>query len=354
VPEQFRHLVEYETVGTVDRPVSFVDLPATLMRIAGIETPWHMVGQSVLHDSDQQYVFAYGGRFDERRQLVRSVNDGQYRYTRNYLPHRAYGRRLGYLWRAPLMQSWVTEYEAGNLNEVQTAFFEPRPAEELYDVVNDPHQTMNLSGQAEFADKVQELSGVLSAWQVEQRDAGLIPEPMLVELDRIEVIRDYVESDHYPVAEIVALAQAAGKRDPANLDLFVEQLQSEDPVKTYWAATGLLLLGDSAQSAISAMQAAMNHVLPWTGIVLAEALIRLDHEHLAGLDLAGALASDNLMVRLQAMETIVETRLLDPSLRPAIAALIPDDPSDRPYDARMARYVMQLYAAAEAAGDSDA
>ena len=49
----------------------------------------------------------------------------------------------------------------------------------------------------------------------------------------------------------------------------------------------------------------MNHVLPWTGIVLAEALVRLGHEHLASLDLAGALSSDNPMVRLQAMDTIV-------------------------------------------------
>ena len=55
------------------------------------------------------------------------------------------------------------------------------------------------------------------------------------------------------------------------------------------------------------------------------------------------LRSENLMVRLQAMETIVETGLLDPELKPAIEALIPADPDERPYDGRMARYVMQLY-----------
>jgi hypothetical protein len=49
------------------------------------------------------------------------------------------------------------------------------------------------------------------------------------------------------------------------------------------------------------------------------------------------------MVRLQAMETIVETGLLDPALKPAIEAIVPADPDDRPYDGRLARYVMQLY-----------
>jgi len=59
--------------------------------------------------------------------------------------------------------------------------------------------------------------------------------------------------------------------------------------------------------------------------------------------LQGALASENLMVRLQAMETIVDTGLLDPSLRPAIEGLVPEDPKQRPYNGRMERYVLQRY-----------
>ena len=135
---------------------------------------------------------------DERRNLVRSVSDGRYRLTRNYLPHRPYGRRLEYLWQAPLMQSWASEYEAGNLNAVQSAFFEPRAAVELHDVRSDPHGLMNLTDQPEFAGTLEELSTALTGWQVAQRDAGLIPEPMLTELDRQGLIRDHVLSDDYP------------------------------------------------------------------------------------------------------------------------------------------------------------
>lgn len=343
VPELYRGLVGYETTGIVDRPVSFVDLPPTLLRIAGIDSPAHMPGTSVLHESKNRYVFAYGGRMDERRNLVRSVSDGDYRLTLNYLPHRPYGRHLGFLWRAPLMQSWVREYEAGRLNAVQSAFFEPRAAVELFDVREDPHGTVNLAAQPEFADKLEELSAALTGWQLAQRDAGLIPEAMLAELDRDGLIRDYVLSDNYPVEEIVQLAQAAGARDAAMLDEFLAQLQSGHPVKSYWAATGLLLLGQQAQAALPVIENTLDTVEPWTGIVLAETLIGLDVTSPATRYLETALHSENLMVRLQAMETIVETGLLDPELKPAIEAMVPDDPEQRPYDGRLARYVMQRY-----------
>ena len=343
VPEQYRDLVDYEITGTVDRPVSFVDLPPTLLRIAGIEPPAHMAGTSILHQSENRYVFAYGGRMDERRNLVRSVSDGQYRLTRNYLPHRPYGRRLEFLWRAPLMQSWASEYAAGRLNAVQSAFFEPRAAVELFDLQQDPHGGVNLAKQAEFADQLEELSNALSNWQLEQRDAGLVPEAMLTELDRDGLIRDYVLGDHYPIEEVLQLAQAAGARDPTMLEEFLGQLQSGHPVKSYWAATGLLLLGPEAQAALSIIESALEQVEPWTGVVLAETLIGLDRPAPASRYLARALSNENLMIRLQAMETIVETGLTDPALKAAIEALVPEDPKHRPYDGRLARYVVQAY-----------
>ena len=195
----------------------------------------------------------------------------------------------------------------------------------------------------ENTDKVKELMGVLTDWQIGQRDAGLIPEAMLIDLDAQGVIRDYVVSDSYPVEEIIELAQRAGSRDPGYRDYFVEQLQSGHPVRSYWAATGLLLLGRDANDVLPAIESALQDVAPWTGVVLAETLIGLDRQSLATPYLGEAMRSQNMMVRLQAMETMVETNLLDPALRTAIEALVPDDPSERPYDARMARYVLQLY-----------
>ena len=241
------------------------------------------------------------------------------------------------------MQSWASEYEAGKLNAVQSAFFEPRPDVELFDLRKDPHGVVNVADQAEFSETLDDLSGALTRWQIEQRDAGLIPEPMLLELDQQGLIRDYVVSDDYPVEEILELAQAAGARDATMLDEFLEQLQSGHPVKSYWAATGLLLLRSDAQAALPVIESVLDQVEPWTGVVLAEALIGLNQVSTATRYLDGALNNENLMVRLQAMETIVETGLTDPALKPTIEAMVPDDPAQRPYDGRLARYVLQRY-----------
>lgn len=343
IPEKFRHLVGREITGTEDRPVSFVDLPPTLLQLAGLGVPEQMVGASVLQPAENGYVFAYGGRMDERRNLVRSVSDGQYRYTRNYLPHRPYGRRLEFLWRAPLMQSWAAEYEAGNLDATRSEFFEQREAEELYDISADPYGLVNLAGRPQFSDKLDELSGALTRWQIEQRDAGLVHEAMLTELDQQGVIRDYVASDDYPVEEVVALAQLAGARDAGNLETFLAELQSGHPVKSYWAANGLLFLCEEARESAPLIEQALDQVPLWTGIVLAETLIELGQSQAAAAYLEKALHSENPMIRLEAMETIVVTGLLAPELKPAIAALVPADPKQRPYDGRMARYVMQEY-----------
>ena len=103
------------------------------------------------------------------------------------------------------------------------------------------------------------------------------------------------------------------------------------------------MLGQEAQPALPVIENTLEQVEPWTGIVLAEVLIGLNRMAPAIRYLDGALRNENLMVRLQAMETIVETGLADPALKPAIEALVPDDPKQRPYDGRLARYVMQRY-----------
>lgn len=98
----------------------------------------------------------------------------------------------------------------------------------------------------------------------------MVPEPMLAEFDADGLMRDYIVSDDYPVEEILRLTQAVGMRNTTFLYEFMEQLQSGHPVKTYWAANGLLLLGQDARSALPAVEEALDQVKPWTGVVLTE------------------------------------------------------------------------------------
>ena len=149
VPPKYQSLVK-EKMGTrTDRLVTFVDLPPTVFSLAGIEIPKNYQGQAFLGPKSaepREYAYMHRARMDERYDLGRSLRDKNFRYTRNYMPHRKYGMHLEYLWRAEPTKEWEREYKAGRCNAAQSAFWERKPYEELYDIAADPHEVNNLAG----------------------------------------------------------------------------------------------------------------------------------------------------------------------------------------------------------------
>jgi N-sulfoglucosamine sulfohydrolase len=149
VPDKYKHLFPADKTGSkVERIISFVDLAPTLLSIAGITIPEFMQGSAFMgkqKTKDPQYAYMFRGRMDERYDMSRAVRDHQYRYIRNYMPFRVYGQHLEYLWRAPSIRSWEQAYLAGQCNEIQSAFWQPKPVEELYDTQNDPWEINNLA-----------------------------------------------------------------------------------------------------------------------------------------------------------------------------------------------------------------
>src|SRR5690606_9080679 len=102
-PEKYAHLAPGGPGTWQDRLVSFVDMAPTLLNLAGAPVPAYMQGRPFLgRQSDEQsdYAFSFRGRMDERIDLSRSVRDKQYRYTRNFMPHKIYGQYIEYLWQA--------------------------------------------------------------------------------------------------------------------------------------------------------------------------------------------------------------------------------------------------------------
>ena len=66
----------------------------------------------------------------------------------------------------------------GKLNETQALLFrDERPAEELYAVNVDPHEINNLADNPKYAEKLEEMRGMLDAWMRETGDLGQRPEP---------------------------------------------------------------------------------------------------------------------------------------------------------------------------------
>jgi uncharacterized sulfatase len=172
--------------GTVNNElVAMVDLPATILSLAGIEQPKDFHGIPYLgdHVSPRQFVFSHRDRMDEAYDRIRSVRDHQYRYVRNFQPQVPYAQYINYNEENPIMQSWRAVGRAGKLNPAQREFFvRIKPGEELYDCKADPHNANNLilSNDPATQASLAQLRPALDKWIEETHDLGAVPERELI------------------------------------------------------------------------------------------------------------------------------------------------------------------------------
>jgi arylsulfatase A-like enzyme len=269
----------YETGSMTDRLVGFVDLGPTVLTLAGIRAPDSMQGHAFLGRYAQparHYVYGFRGRMDERYDMARSVRDERYVYVRNYMPHRPFGQHNAYMFETPTTRVWKDLFDRGLLTEAQRTFWEPKPAEELYDLENDPDEVNNLASTAAHQDVLRRLRRAVRDWEREIRDVGFLPED---EIHTRSVGTTPYELGHddakYPMARIMAAAELAASRDAGATDELIGLLGNGDSAVRYWAATGLLIRGEKAVAAGRArLEAALADASPCVRIVAAEALGR--------------------------------------------------------------------------------
>lgn len=244
IPEKFRHLFPAEKPGDkVERIVSFVDLVPTFLSIAGISIPDHLQGNAFLGEQKTkapEYAFMTRQRMDERFDMVRAVRDQKYRYIRNYMPFRISMQHIDYLFKAPSAQAWEDAFKAGKTNEVQSRYFLEKPLEELYDTENDPWEINNLAGDPAYAEVLNRMRETETRWMREVRDVALVPESEYEDFAGDGSMYDYMRSEACPFDALLDAAQAATSAD-ANMDAFVNNLQSKNAAIRYWGAAGLLI-----------------------------------------------------------------------------------------------------------------
>jgi arylsulfatase A-like enzyme len=172
--------------GTVvDDLVAFVDVPATILSLAGVPVPGHMQGRPFWGDqkaSPREYVFAARDRMDERVDHVRAVRDRRFKYLRNYRTDLPRYQDVTYRRQMAAMQEILRLRDEGKLDPVQSLWFQPtKPAEELYDTEADPHEVRDLSGDPAFGEPLARLRAALDGWLRETGDRPGRPETELVE-----------------------------------------------------------------------------------------------------------------------------------------------------------------------------
>ncbi len=346
-PEMYKDLLSESMKNTTDRLVSFVDFPATVLSLAGVGVPEHFQGVPFFgaqEGPEKEYVYGFRGRMDEKIDMSRSVRDKQFRYIRNYMPHKVYGQYLEYLWRAPSMRSWEKAYYTGELNETQEAFFRTKPAEELYDIKADPFNVNNLAGNPEYEEVMNEMRKQNQEWIYEIRDAGFLPEPMMARIAQDTPVYNYMRSAAVPFEKLVETADMASARDITLLDDILVRLNDDYPAIRYWAVIGCIVLEVDDTEVVNKLQTMMRDDSEISvRIAAAEGLYRLGEKEAIIQTLSKALDSEIEMTRLYALNVLEMMGEEAFVLKDKIQALIQREPDTKVYDIRVAVTLMDFF-----------
>lgn len=330
-PEKYKHLAPAKPNTKLDRLVSFVDLAPTMLSLTGIKIPEYMQGQAFLGNQQtapRSYVHLFSDRMDERYDKVRAVRDKQFRYIKNYMPHRVYGEHLHYLWRAPSCRSWEKAYRNGKCNAIQSVFWNEKPAEELYDITQDPWEINNLANNPEHQQVLERLRVETDRWMTENKDSGLIPEGELVSINEKDTIYNYTHSSAYDYKNIKDVADIASSKSVKHLQDIKSFIHDENHFVRYWGAMGALILGAEAHPLKEDLIALLKDDTPDIRIIAAETLYHLGEVDMALPILIDALKSSNEAVALNAMNSLTAIDAKDipiaiPTIRKVIEHLEP-------------------------------
>lgn len=118
---------------------------------------------------------------DSEYDRVRAVSDERFKYIRNYMPEKPNYQNIQYRLQNPLMIHLLDLNEKGLLDANQARWFvQSKPEEELYDTQSDPWEFANLVGNADYAEKLDELRKALQDWITKYGDQGALDEMEMV------------------------------------------------------------------------------------------------------------------------------------------------------------------------------
>lgn len=205
--KNFQHLAPTAPGSRSKELVNFVDLAPTVLSLAGVKAPDYFQGRAfagAARAPAPEFTYNFRDRMDERIDLCRAVTDGRYRYIRNYRPDLPTMQFVTYLWQQSAMKEWDRLHLAGKLNTTQESFFQPHPAEQLFDLTNDYDNVLNLAGDPAHRATLERFRAANRAHLLRIRDTGFMPEALLRELAAGSPAAVIARDDKiYPLARIL-------------------------------------------------------------------------------------------------------------------------------------------------------
>ncbi len=243
-PEKYRHLSPWKLGETTNELISFQDLGPTMIDLLGGEIPEHMKGRPFFKEDSEvknNPLILSTDRVDNGLDLVRSVTDGKFVYSRIYMPFIPEVRYINYLEIADITKHMRMDLKENKLNDLQSGIFKERPYEVLYDIENDVWETNNLSENPEYKSVLETMRQYLDNAILESKDVLFMPEYEMAEISKTQTPYEYrLDKANYNFKEIYKVASLSGKKGKQFVKAQIKGLKHKDKIARYWASIGLM------------------------------------------------------------------------------------------------------------------
>lgn len=281
IPERYRGAFSGQP-GARNDLVSFLDFAPTVLDLASQPKPDYMRGESFLSEGFQKpFVFAARSRADDVYNIGRAIVDERFIYIRNFTPHRPY-MEASRIFSTDAKGSYRELHrlrKAGHLKPEAEAFWQPRPAEELYDLVADPHELQNLAADPAHSATLRRMREQLRTSILDTRDIGLLHESEFMRraAHSQQTVYEYAKSSAYDPESVLHAAETVG-RDDVPTSKLISLLDDSDSGVRFWGVIALQRRPGASEQSVPALNAILHDPSPAVSLAAAEALISLDQE----------------------------------------------------------------------------
>ena len=243
-PEKFKHLSPWGKSGVTNQLINFEDLAPSMIDLLGGEAPELMKGNTIFNSENKKkksYLLLSTDRVDNGPDLVRSVTDGRFMYSRNYMPFIPEVRYINYLEIADITKHMRKDLKDGKLNKLQKSIFNERSFESLYDIENDIWETKNLATNTEYKAVLKNMRKQLDTAVIKSNDILFIPEYEMDKISKSITPYEYrLDKTKYNFEDIYKVASLSGKKGEQFVKLQIDLLKHKNKIVRYWAGIGLM------------------------------------------------------------------------------------------------------------------
>jgi len=317
-PEMYKHLSPWGKAGIVsDELIDFTDLAPTLISLAGGEISKHLEGRPMLgkkRSKPLEYLVLSSDRSDNGIEMVRTVADGRFVYSRNFMPFINEARYIRYMEIGEIKQQMRKDLAENKLNPLQKSLFEPRPAEFLFDIENDLWETVNLVENPDYKPVLEKMRNLLKEEVLRSRDVMFLPEYEIASLSKNTTAFEFrLDKTKYALEEIYEAASLSGFRGKDVAAKQINFLKSSDSIVRYWAILGLRSQSQvDLKSFSNEIINAMNDNYPPVAVSASAIAYEMFNNKAAEAYLKKFCAHENLQVSLMAINYLLYTKNREP------------------------------------------